>query len=244
MSLSSGLASLLKADSIVLNSPVRIVQPLDNGILVTAGKGNLMCKQLIISVPTPLYKEILFQPPLPAAKMELCFQNKLGYINKVIVSYKDAWWRAKGFCGMLQSFTGPVLLTRDTSVDDAGEFSLTCFTVGDGGRELSKLPRKERFQVVAEHIKETLGAGINVPEPTVIQEYDWSDDQWAQGAPCPASPPGVMTKFEHALRTSHYRIHFVGTETAYEWRGYMEGALLSGIRGAKEVVKVLDSSKL
>ncbi len=48
-------------------------------------------------------------------------------------------------------------------------------------------------------------------------------------------PPGVMTRFGHALREPVGRIHWAGTETATEWTGYIEGALLSGIRAAKEV---------
>jgi len=48
-------------------------------------------------------------------------------------------------------------------------------------------------------------------------------------------PPGVMTRFGHALRDG--RIHWAGTETATEWAGYIEGAMRSGIRAAKEVMQ-------
>jgi monoamine oxidase len=37
-------------------------------------------------------------------------------------------------------------------------------------------------------------------------------------------------------------VHFVGTETASEWKGYMEGAVRAGERGAKEVVEALEPS--
>lgn len=53
-----------------------------------------------------------------------------------------------------------------------------------------------------------------------------------------------MTQYEHALRTAHGKVHFVGTETAYEWKGYMDGALRSGIRGAEEVARALSTPKL
>jgi len=39
-------------------------------------------------------------------------------------------------------------------------------------------------------------------------------------------------------------VHFVGTETAYEWKGYMDGAVRSGERGATEVVDALTRGKL
>jgi monoamine oxidase len=51
-------------------------------------------------------------------------------------------------------------------------------------------------------------------------------------------PPGVMTRFGHALREPCGRIHWAGTETATEWAGYLEGAMRSGIRAAKEVIRL------
>ena len=50
-------------------------------------------------------------------------------------------------------------------------------------------------------------------------------------------PPGVTTRFGHLLRESCGRIHWAGTETAIEWAGYIEGALRSGSRAAKEVLQ-------
>lgn len=39
-------------------------------------------------------------------------------------------------------------------------------------------------------------------------------------------------------------VHFIGTETSTEWNGYMEGAILSGDRGAQEVIEALGSRLL
>ena len=39
-----------------------------------------------------------------------------------------------------------------------------------------------------------------------------------------AIPPGVMTRFGHALREPCGRVHWAGAETADEWPGYIEGA--------------------
>lgn len=47
---------------------------------------------------------------------------------------------------MLQSFVqaGPVSVTRDSSVDTKGQFSLTCFCAGEAGKAYSKLPQADR----------------------------------------------------------------------------------------------------
>ena len=54
-------------------------------------------------------------------------------------------------------------------------------------------------------------------------------------------PPGVLTAFGPALRASVGRIHWAGTETAEAWVGYIDGAIRSGERAAKEVGALLQA---
>jgi len=51
--------------------------------------------------------------------------------------------------------------------------------------------------------------------------------------------PGVLTALGAPLREATGRVHWAGTETADEWTGYMEGAVQSGERAAREVLAAL-----
>jgi len=243
-SLSIGLAKLLKPGTVILNSPVRHVRQDSTGVYVSSGRGDFNCRKVIISLPTPLYKEITFEPPLSEAKRKFSSSTVLGYTNKVMLMYTSPWWRSANLCGIVQSFKGPICVTRDSSVDNKKQFSLTCFLVGDLGRELSKQSKPQRHQAVISHIKEIFSPFIDVPEPIAVAEHEWANDQWAQGCPCPATPPGVMSEFGHALRSTHLNVHFVGTETAFKWKGYMDGAIESGERGAAEIIESFKRAKL
>ncbi len=240
------LAKLLQPGTVVLNSPVfKISQASDGSTYVSSGRGDFICKRVVVSVPTPLYKDITLDPPLPPAKLELATKNVLGYTLKVIVSYAEPCWRKSCLSGAIMSYVGPMTTCRDSSNDTIGSYSLTCFTNGDFGRKMSLLPQRERFDAIVAHVRRLFGPYVdNVPDPIALVEHEWARDQWAQGCPCPASPPGVMTSSDHALRAPHGRVHFIGTETAYEWKGYMDGAVRSGERGAQEVVAALGKAKL
>ncbi len=81
---------------------------------------------------------------------------------------------------------------------------------------------------------------LQLPEPIHVIEHEWIKDPWIQGAPCPVLGPGVMTsEAGKAIRDVVGNVHFVGTETSAHWKGYMEGAVRSGMRGADEVIKAL-----
>ena len=49
-------------------------------------------------------------------------------------------------------------------------------------------------------------------------------------------PPGVLTDYGHTLRAPVGRIHWAGAETSDYWNGYMDGAVRSGERAAREAL--------
>ena len=229
----------------VTNCPVDGIR--DDGSKVTASSalGQFVAKRLIVSIPTVLYKTITFSPPLRPAKLKLSQGTKHGYITKVFLSYRKPWWRAAGFCGLTQSLNGLISVTRDTSNDRVGHFSLLGFVAGDPGRKWSKLPPGDRRQAVVDHMKSVFGQLVeDLPEPIGYIEQIWWDERYSAGCPSPAMPPGLLTEVGKELRTSYRKFYFVGTEMAFEWRGYMEGAVRSGERGAKEVLMSLKKSKM
>ncbi|KXT10212.1 hypothetical protein AC579_442 [Pseudocercospora musae] len=243
-SFSEGLAGELAEDAIVFMSPVRKIEQIAGAVRVTSARGVYEASRVVVSLPTPLYKEITWSPSLPSDKLEMAGSTMLGDYCKSIVFYKTPWWRKHGLTGMSQSARGPFGVTRDSSVDADEHYSLTCFLVGQPAREWRLLSPEERRKAVLAQIQHIFGKFAQVEEPIHIEEQIWQDEQWSQGCPCPVFGPGGLTKFEATLRAPTGRIHFVGTETAFEWKGYMEGAVRSGERGAQEVLLALNAAKL
>lgn len=107
-----------------------------------------------------------------------------------------------------------------------------------------QLPPAQRKEAILQQIEKIFGPFAKVEKPIDMVEQIWKNEQWSQGCPCPVMPPGLMSAHEHVLREASGRIHFVGTETAFEWKGYMEGAVRSGERGAAEVLLAMNKAKL
>lgn len=235
----------MEEGSILFNSPVRNISQTREGVHVVSARGSFLAKRVIVSVPTPTYHEIKFSPPLSPAKQKLSQSTLHGYTAKIILAYNEPWWRPHGLCGLQQSNNGVICITRDTSVDSKNLYALTCFAEGDTGLAWSKLSASERRETAVAQIARAFGPFVGgedkVPQPIETIEQEWWKDQWSQGCPCPAMPPNALTEYGHALRSAEGAVHFVGTETAYEWKGYMEGAVRSGERGAQEVINALKS---
>jgi monoamine oxidase len=228
--------------SVILEAAVRQISQNKFNTTVTTDDGTRYhCKKVIVSVPTPVYKDLTFSPPLPLDKVKYSSSTTLGYYAKMILLWDTPWWRDLGYCGMTQSFIGPAAVTRDTSDEKFGQFSLTCFVTGDPGRAWSKLSAPTRKEAILAQLITLFGVENEqkIRAPIEIFEQEWVKDPWSRGCPCPYPPPGIMTDVGFALRAPFGAVHFVGTETAFEWKGYMEGAVRSGERGATEVCDAL-----
>lgn len=169
----------------------------------------------------------------------------LGYHAKVIFVFSNPWWREAGLSGVMESTsaTCPIAFTRDTCSEQDEHYSITCFLVGESGRRWSALSAADRRIQVLGHFTEVFGSIVvkdSIPQPISIIERQWTEDQWTLGGPVPVMPPELLdSEAGKAIGKPFGNVHFVGTETADVWRGYMEGAVRSGIRGAREVVECL-----
>ena len=64
--------------------------------------------------------------------------------------------------------------------------------------------------------------------------YRWSTDPWTRGA-FAVYRPGQLTTLMPVLASAESGLHFAGEHTSV-WTGWMEGALESGERAAREVL--------
>jgi monoamine oxidase len=70
-------------------------------------------------------------------------------------------------------------------------------------------------------------------------ELDWSAERYSGGCYGALLAPGVLSDYGPALREPCGLVHFAGTETATVWAGYMDGAVRSGERVAREISAAL-----
>jgi monoamine oxidase len=240
----NGLARTLSQDVIHLESPVQaIVQHGRQAVYVQTGETAYSARKLITTVPGPALRDISFTPQLPPAKRLWIESTGYGYYTKAMMEFRSPFWVQKGLCGLVQSFVGPASVVRDTSSPADSKYVLTCFMAGDPGRAWSKQTVAQRQASLLEQLQQLYGVQDLKAEFVGMHGYDWVEDQYSGwGCPCASLTPGVMdTVGADALRQPWYDVHFAGTETAGEWKGYMEGAVRSGERAAAEVVQHLGS---
>ncbi|KAH8429726.1 flavin monoamine oxidase family protein [Aspergillus melleus] len=234
--LATRLASKLGDEKILLNSPVRAVRKAEEGKYTVQSDGHTVtAKHVVVAMSPPLAARISYDPLLPPGRDQLTQRMPMGALGKAIAIYDSPWWREKGLNAQVLSDSGAVRSTFDSSPPDGSFGAIMGFMEADQMRWLDRLTEKEiQDEVVKDYVRYFGPQAANVSS-WVIQR--WDHEEFSRGGPVAYAPPGVLTRYgEDYLRKPVGGIHFAGTETAEYWTGYMDGAVRSGERVAKEIL--------
>ncbi|HEX4183320.1 MAG TPA: flavin monoamine oxidase family protein [Caulobacteraceae bacterium] len=219
-------------DRLILDAPARRIHQDDQGVRIVSDKGEFSARFAIVAVPPGPTARIAFEPHLPAARDGLAQRMPMGAIIKAAVAYPDPFWRTRGFSGQVATEDDVLGIVMDDVQDDNGPPVLLCFIEGPRALALSGADKAERREKVVASLVRYFGP--EAAHPLAYDDNDWMVEPWTHGY-VGTMPPGVMTRYGHALREPCGRIHWASSETATEWAGYIEGALRSGVRAAAEV---------
>ncbi|MCF4165199.1 FAD-dependent oxidoreductase [Zavarzinia compransoris] len=236
--LSDRLADEVGRETLRLSTAVLGIEQDDRGVTLRLdGGGTIRCRRAVIAVPLALLPRIGSVPPWPALRAGLAQRSPMGSVIKCHVAYGTAFWRARGLSGEIVSDAGPFSPIFDGTPEGAAHGVLTGFLEGEAARTWTGRTPDARRKAVVDTLVRILGP--EAAEPIDYAENDWLAEEWSGGCYAGLMPPATLTAFGPAIRESAGRVHFAGTESAIEATGYVEGALESGERAAREVIAAL-----
>jgi monoamine oxidase len=220
-------------DVVRLGAPVTAIRQDDGGVEVTHDGGVVAARTVIVAIPPTLAGRIRYSPALPPLRDQLTQQMPMGYVTKVQLAYPQPFWRAEGLSGSAFSLDDEVSVIFDNSPTDLSCGVLLGFLEGANARLAGKLVPEERKELILSVFAKFFGPRAADPDEYV--ERDWAAEEWSRGCYGGRFGTGVWTGYGEALREPVGRIRWAGTETAEVWNGYMDGAVRSGERAAREV---------
>jgi monoamine oxidase len=225
-----------------LGGAVRLRAPvtgIDRGRSVTVhtADGSFPARRVILTPPRPVIGLIRFAPQLPAAYDQLLQRQPMGSVIKVNAIYDRPFWRGQGLSGTATSTTGPLQIVYDNSPPDGRPGVLVGFMEGNQSRLLYGASRAARRQAALESLARYFGPAALAPRGYV--DMVWATQRYTRGAYGTFNPPGVLTSLGPRTTRPVGPLHFAGDGTSPEWPGYMDGAIRSGERAAKEVLAEL-----
>jgi monoamine oxidase len=230
----AGRVAKTLGDRVLLSAPVRRIEWSPDGARLQGDGVDVRAQRVIVAVPPTLAGRIWYDPPLPGYRDQLTQRVPMGAVIKCFAIYDEPFWRADGASGSAVSAEGPLTLTVDNSPPEGRPGILVGFLEGRSARELGRVDEAQRREAVLANLGRLFGPRASRPERYL--DKSWADEEWSRGCYEGYTPPGVLTAFGPALREPIGPLHWAGTETATVWNGYIDGALQSGERAAREAL--------
>jgi monoamine oxidase len=216
-----------------LGQAVTMIEHGPTGVRVHAGSGFVDATWLVIAAPLMPVRRIRFQPGLPGSVAAVIAGLDLGAAAKVIREYAAPFWEAEGSSGFTLTdlpFTVGWAATDSQPASTPG--ILTQFITANAARRAASLSDNQRrveFQRQLDRIYPE-GRLVVTPRGATVA---WAHEPYTGGGYA-VFRPGQMARFWPVLRDGTGRIRFAGEHTS-GLAGYMESAVRSGHRAAKQI---------
>jgi len=221
-----------------LRSPVLAVTQGAGHLVVHTTRDTIRARRAILTPPKPLLARIRFTPALAPAHDQLLQRQPMGSVTKINAIYDSPFWRAAGLNGAAVSDTGPVQITYDNSPPGGGAGVLVGFMEADHSRGHYGASPAARRAAALECLARYFGPAARSPRDYV--DMVWDLEPYTRGAYGEFNPPGVLTSLGAAAASAPTgALHFAGSGWSPEWPGYMDGAIRSGERAAKDALAAL-----
>jgi monoamine oxidase len=207
-----------------LGQPVKSVVQHGGGVTATSHSGEVYhARSAIVAVPLNCLADVAFEPALNPAKLRVSRARHTGSGTKVYarIRGKKPLFVGHGTHDMPLSFLW-------TEYDDADSQIL----VGFGASQ--DLLDTRSMEAVSEAVRAYL------PDAELIEHfsYNWTADPYARGTWC-MYRPNVLTQDFVSLQRPEGKVFFAGADIANGWRGFIDGAIESGLVAGRQVAKHL-----
>ncbi|MEU8708438.1 NAD(P)/FAD-dependent oxidoreductase [Streptomyces sp. NPDC048565] len=221
----SGLLTAMLAEAepeLRLSSPVVSVTDTGSQVHVTLSSGeSFSAAKAIVAVPVGLWPTITFSPALPAAHTTAASQGiAVPTASKLYIHARSGEGR---FYGQGAEGDAPIPMLMPFKETPQGLVYAAFSTDPD-------LDPTDRAQVT--DAVRRLGAELDVIE---VRAHDWGKDPYARGGWAFRKPRQLTSLYPDALAPSG-RVAFASGDLANGWSGFLDGAVESGLRAARQTL--------
>jgi monoamine oxidase len=213
------------AATVHLSSPVARIAQSETEVVVRLRDGReLTGAAALVTVPVNALDAIEFAPPLSSAKRAAIEEGQLSQGVKAWVHIRGA---GAPFLALASDEHPLVLLQYERATSDG----YLAFAFGADARKLDRTDG-----AIEDAVR------IWLPDAQVVEWacHDWVADEFSRET-WATFRPGWLTRHAEALQEPEGRVLLSGSDYANGWVGFIDGAIESGIRVARQISEVIDA---
>jgi monoamine oxidase len=192
---------------------------------------------VILCLPFTLLREVDIQVPLPEWKKKAIAELGYGMNAKLMMGFKQRYWREKGYSGNTFS-DEPFQLAWDNSRLQAGTAGgMTCYTGGKASDELKNGSPADQAKRMLVSLEKAY-SGLSAQFSGKAERFHWPTHPFTK-ASYACYRPGQWTTVAGAEIKPVGNLFFAGEHCSLDFQGYMNGGAETGKQAAMAVRKAL-----
>lgn len=196
----------------------------------TSGRRNqVTADYMICAIPFTVLRSIDVSPAFSEGKQRAIRELTYNSVTRVYVQSPTRSWIADGLSGYAATDLAIGTVWDCTEGQPGSRGILECYTSGERARRLASLSEPQRIRTAVENLRKVF-PGVNSEKSVSVA---WDADPLVKGAFAWFKRNQMATLLPHIARPEG-RVFFAGEHTS-PWFGWMQGALESGNRAAREV---------
>ena len=219
------------SNKIYLNHAVTSVTQNNDNVIVDTGVNQFQADRVLCTVPLTVLNKINFTPALSSEKQSAMNGGfRYAPATRIYIQFKDRFWENESLNGW-----GNTDLPEEIwqpSWDMSGNTGvLMSYLRWSAAEDMDTLNDDERNNAILNRWESIFEGSINNFDRGISKS--WALDEWSKGAW--ASPTTSQNEtLNESISEIEGRLHFAG-EHASNDRGWMQGALFSGLRASTEI---------
>ena len=223
------------SDRIRYGAPVVGLEQDSNGVRVAylhaGARETVAADRIVCAIPFPVLRRIKVSPGFTHEKRRAVDEMPYTSVSRAYLQTSSKFWLEEGLTGTATTDLSNMLVFDGAPGQQPKRGIIEAYFAGPQARRLAAMREPER-------VLSTLALMEKV-HPRVRREFEvgatkcWDEDEWARGAYAWYRPGQMSSLLPHVARPEG-RIHFAG-EHASSTFGWMQGAIESGNRAAREV---------
>jgi monoamine oxidase len=221
------------ADKIMYGTPVQRIEQRGAGVTAIYSQGGasrrIEADKLICTIPFSVLRQIEIVPTLSPQKARAVREMGYGSLSRITFQVRERYWLRDGLSGFATTDIGEIWSSAHDRPGSRGVLQL--YLLGPSSERASKMSEDERIRYAIEQVERVFpGLRTHIEQAS---SQCWDNDPWARGATRLMSV-GQVTAFHAEAGRPEGHIHFAGEHTS-TWFAWMNGAIESGSRAAREV---------
>jgi monoamine oxidase len=187
--------------------------------------------RVIVTAPAPALRAVEFVPALSVRKAEAIAHQGYGAVTRVYLQFRRRYWEQAGLSGFA-NLDVPMEVWNATFDQPGRRGILLGYMFEALARKVAAMGPDERIRFFLEQAEQLFPGAKDELEGGA--SFSWHEQPFQQGAFFNADPAETLRNIP-VFAAAEGRIHFAGEHTS-AWPGWIQGALHSGLRAAREVL--------